>query len=1592
MPISNSITLKMSYFKIVQGNKNQNFPYTLREFFYAGSSSHLELSKIDFSANIKEGLYASCFIRIDTNGYLQLSQCTFSDITFGSSTAVNINNPNGIEIAGCNFTSIKSSGGNASAIQISGLQQSKQFIITNNRFINNGKIQDLSSSPTAGTLYLQYTSSQFPIINLQSNYFEGNIGQLAGATYIQTSYQIQSDVIKLDGSTFVGNSATVQNGFNDINSNSDLNALFGLNNAYYQTIEVSSKWNTSLGTQNITLSKSINNPEVYQFRNIKSVQDFSQRFKNWYSKITVVGQVEDDDMIQFINGITIEGKKNVVDLEDHGIINLSRNQYSPQIILSQTNTLRWLVFDRKSSSASSSILSLSGGITSIDDCKFTGSTSTYSGNFAFIQTTSQTSITNSEFIGGLFGIYGAIAQTGDKLFVDKCTFTGIVGQTGPFIRLSNSDSNTISSSVFKSASFFSDIVAQLGAIVIDNQYQTTFLHFNLFTGIINAVAVSIIQNLFNIQILSNEFSNNYGGQSEAGVICIKGNNPQGQITAKYNVFENNKGLIAGAIFSHAKSSQNNYPTFIIQNNFFSSNTFTSTDQVDKANDIFISSTYTIGSTISGNIHRIIREGDAKSLQGGEIKEITGAYTNVIPYTSSGNVYVRDNGWDPIHNPKTEKQIGSFDFPLKTLDYAVNLNIKSGDLTVVLYRQKYLITNPLLILDNRITIGDEVYCSSPYYTSGKSTIISSSSSYDSNHAFIVRGGSLILTSINIDISSSANQFDLIVLTGTGSIEINDANTIRINAVDSKLIKSIQTIKSFKLLNIYLLTSYQSSTSSLIDIKLSSESSFEIQNTVIDAQNNIRLASIRVDGKPALFSFNRITFNNLGTDTINAKAVQILGCKFNPLEVFNYCTVPALVHPLVQISGESYPYLYDNVLLKSGWNQNLDQIYELPEELYSQVSVTSKRTYIGARHVLQLNVVAQVTVNSNGHLTLRGITFIQQGIGISIIQVNSPNANIILEDVGFSIASQKLFESGYGNLEYSQDRKVYLKHMKSNNKINYDYYIENLLKISSAQILKNPFVRIWNGYSILLQSIKFGDWIVTDDIPLIDIVNPTQHVLIENIDVKHIGRKYGGPYILNLNLRPSGEAVINNVNIDGRGWVHERDLRDGIKDQNQYIHIDEEIIQKNKCGKEIDLPIKNIEEYIDSIIDVVVPNEFKWEYPAIKVKGGKLRINNSKFVGLGVDGALVLEGVNAYLTNTTRFEENDVLNAIKAEGRKSKIPSELKQVSDVDDSDELIDDSDRRLHELRRYRGYIKNIIAYKKTTLKAWNVSFIGEKLAKKKNSYRQGYPLWIQHERGVILTGEVGQANNAFADADITYVKSKFVKGNEKNIGDGKIEKIVQIEIRTKSSFIPGVEWFLELQNKNDPEDNKRTLHYNLLHRQVWEEATKEEKLQGWYISEDENKLKSEKITSNSYPVNEFGGKVLVRWLSERVILLRLAHTELKPGEKSNADKITDPDSDKYALDWRLRIGVEKRSDKEGGEEVESEVKWTNLKKDPFPVWAIVLIVIGSILIILIIITIIMIICFKDRIAAAFAEFKVQHLNKKKKNRQVDDQEMYNAW
>ncbi|KAA6386818.1 MAG: hypothetical protein EZS28_017656 [Streblomastix strix] len=1020
---------------------------------------------------------------------------------------------------------------------------------------------------------------------------------------------------------------------------------------------------------------------------------------------------------------------------------------------------------------------------------------------------------------------------------------------------------------------------------IQTSGSTTTIINSVFNGgkFVNGSALSIDSQQFNVIVNSNDFRNNTGESTSAGAIRTTNNESKGVLSVQYNQFVNNSGTRAGAIFIGQSSES---PRFKIQYNIFSNITANSKEELKSLpNDILILA----GSLSQTNDNYQNKENrtDAQGLQAGKQIIIINAYTSTNRQTYLNEVYVNNTGINPINDPDSGTIVGSSDNPLKTIDYAVNQKDRVGDLTLILYRQIYPLQSPLWINDDNVYIKDEEQYQNEYEYIDKSVI---SSTVGSSNAFSIKEGSLVLNAINIDATSFISRFVLVYITGQGS-----------------------------LYNINTITSTGSSSSSLIDINLNSNSKFEIRNSIFNAPYLKRYITIKIDNKPQYLNISKVYFSSIGNDS-NARIAQISGAEIIPELVFKHISIPnsTSYSPLLQIPAEKYSGEFDNLILAIKWT-NQEQFYLLPKELSSSQIINNKITYIANRYVFQTDFTAQLIAVNESHLTIRGVTFVQQATGKSVIQVNSANAYLILEDVGFLIASQKLFETGFGNITSSQERKDVTKFMKSNSKINYDYYMRNLQKASSAQVLSNPFVNVESGYSISLSNIKFGEWIASSDKPLINVINPVQHALIENIQIKHIGRQYGGPHILNLNIYPTGEAEIKNVSIDGRGWVHERDLRETIKNKNELVNMK----KIGTCMK--DNSIYNIDEFIDNIYDIDIPEEFKWKFPAIKVKGGNLRIESSSFVGLGVDGALVLEDVVAKLENSTRFEKNEVYDAAKEEGRKKKkIPSELTSAKD-ENKDYKVDENDRRFRELHRYRGYQKNLYAQGKTTVYAWNVSFIGEKHAKEKKAYKKGYPLWIQHGHESKLIGEIGQSNNAFVESKISKVNSYYLKGTEKDIGDGKIEKLVEIEIKTKGNLIPGVEWFVELQNKKDPEDNKRTLHYNLLHRKVWEEATAAEKNEEWYISEDENKAKNQKTTSNSYPVNEFGGKVFVRWLSEKVILLRLAHTELKPDEKSNADGFADPDSDRYAKDWKLRLGIEKRADQEG-QATEAKIQWKDLK------------------------------------------------------------------
>ncbi|KAA6366307.1 MAG: hypothetical protein EZS28_038166, partial [Streblomastix strix] len=682
---------------------------------------------------------------------------------------------------------------------------------------------------------------------------------------------------------------------------------------------------------------------------------------------------------------------------------------------------------------------------------------------------------------------------------------------------------------------------------------------------------------------------------------------------------------------------------------------------------------------------------------------------------STQVHVRPIGVDGISSRNIDEGdgTGAIDKPLKSLVFAVNSKT-AGNLDIVLYRLTYSISDSLLILDDTVTIRDVDECSSPFYNTSNSKIEDVNLDYC---ALLIKGGSLVLNSIDVSISASTNPFVLIFITGAGSFEANGAS-ITFSNMNSKLIESTQAIKSFKLTNIYTIPyDGAASTDSFIDLTLNSGSTFSVSDTTFKApdpyvteKSHLRHVTIKADSKPAVFLFSHVTFDSLGTDTTTASVVQILGTAIIPEEVFDHCTVPSGTAPLLQIHGESYPSQYDNILLKSSQNI-LGEFSQLGTELSYEL-INRRITYVGSRYVIQSELNGQLDVQSGGHLTVRGVSFIQQQRGNSVIYASSGDAVIVLEGVGFLVTSQEQIATGLGFLHSSDLREDLESINKKRQKINIDYYLKSLQKTSHSQILTKPFIDIYRGYSLTLSSIRFGDWIATNEIPLIRSVGAIQHALIENIKVSRVGRQYGGPHILDLNLRPPGEVVIRNVTIDGRGWVH--NTKQPVSNQQSYYFTPKNL---GKCitGQ---TEFEKIPIDPDVKLDVQFPGEFQWRQPAIKLTGGKLRISDTTFIGLGVDGALILQDVDADLANSTRFEENDVYRAAKAEGRKKLIPSEIESISDEEDSDNEYDETDRRIRELRRYPEYIKNVIVNGKTTLRAWNVSFIGEKLAKKKDSYQ----------------------------------------------------------------------------------------------------------------------------------------------------------------------------------------------------------------------------------------------------------------------------------
>ncbi|KAA6379663.1 MAG: hypothetical protein EZS28_024811, partial [Streblomastix strix] len=242
---------------------------------------------------------------------------------------------------------------------------------------------------------------------------------------------------------------------------------------------------------------------------------------------------------------------------------------------------------------------------------------------------------------------------------------------------------------------------------------------------------------------------------------------------------------------------------------------------------------------------------------------------------------------------------------------------------------------------------------------------------------------------------------------------EKTNIRVSSINSKLFESTQAIKLFRIIDWSTLTSDLNSTSSLIDIILNSESTFEVADSTFDALRNLRYADIKVESKPLRFIFSKVTF--IGTnDVATTKIAQISGAPIQIADVFDHCTVPTTKRSLIQIPGENYICQYDSTLLNISLKGKFDEVVSLVPEIAEPFVATKDISYVGERYVMQTNSDAQIRVLSTVNLQLRAITFIKQTGGLNIIKVYSLEAVVVLDDIGFLVANRRLIESGQAEL--------------------------------------------------------------------------------------------------------------------------------------------------------------------------------------------------------------------------------------------------------------------------------------------------------------------------------------------------------------------------------------------------------------------------------------------------------------------------------------------------------------------------------------------------------------------------------------------------
>ncbi|KAA6360781.1 MAG: hypothetical protein EZS28_043692, partial [Streblomastix strix] len=456
--VNSYAVLTVKDFKIVQGDASElGFGTQVRQFFYISGNAEVHLTNIEFSTNLGAGVLGHSYIST-SSGSLYVEKCNFNraDLPSGEA-AINVVLPQTVEIKESNFVGIRSTGTSAAALNILQVNAVGKVTVTGNTFQDNERIG--TTNLQSGAIYIQVTVARHLPIDLHDNTFIHNSGQYAGAIYVnyQTAPQITTGSFILDGSKFSLNTHTDPLYYSDIYSNQDLSVLFGTIGIFLHPLEVTSGPDAvDDETLELTLNKNIPDAEFYKFRTVTSAISFANRFRDYpKAPINII-----DSIVSFgpetitYNNVIIQGKKQLTDYTTQSTISSDDTTGSIFTFSGTNDVIRWLTFERVDTSSAAVLIEVTAGSLTVDKCAFNDKSTQYnlSPDFSFIQTSATTTtILNSVFNGGKFDDGGAITKIIGILTVEKSTFNGIQGQTGPFIRASSTGANQISYNIFRNA-------------------------------------------------------------------------------------------------------------------------------------------------------------------------------------------------------------------------------------------------------------------------------------------------------------------------------------------------------------------------------------------------------------------------------------------------------------------------------------------------------------------------------------------------------------------------------------------------------------------------------------------------------------------------------------------------------------------------------------------------------------------------------------------------------------------------------------------------------------------------------------------------------------------------------------------------------------------------------------------------------------------------------------------------------------------------------------------------------------------------------------------------------------------------------------